>query len=123
MALNWAREIKEIYDDANADGETTTTKIQLEDRQKKAIADVLSHLNLIADQMERSATSFETEEMYQKVQTIIFQKSKENGIQPKDFFKLFYRILINAEKGPRLGNYIVDLGINNSINKIEKKIM
>ena len=123
LALNWARQIKEIYDDANADGETTTTKIQLEDRQKKAIADVLSHLNLIADQMERSATSFETEELYQKVQTIIFQKSKENGIQPKDFFKLFYSILINAEKGPRLGNYIVDLGIKNSINKIKKKTM
>jgi lysyl-tRNA synthetase class 1 len=73
--------------------------------------------------MERSSAIFDTEELYQQVQTIIFQKSKENGIQPKDFFRLFYRILINAEKGPRLGNYIVDLGIKNAIHKIEKKIV
>ncbi len=91
--------------------------------QKKAIADVLSQLNEIADEIEKSATIFDTDELYQKVQTIIFQKSKENSIQPKDFFKLFYRILINAEKGPRLGNYIVDLGIKNVIHKIERKIM
>jgi lysyl-tRNA synthetase class 1 len=123
LALNWAREIKEMYDDANVDGEDTTTKIQLEDRQKKAISEVLSQLNLIAEEMERSATTFDTDKLYQQVQTIIFQKSKENGIQPKDFFRLFYSILINAEKGPRLGNYIVDLGIKNAIHKIEKKIM
>lgn len=122
LALNWARELKEIYEDANVDGETTTTTIHLENRQKKAIADVLSQLNLVADEMEKSSAIFDIDELYQKVQTIIFQKSKENGIQPKDFFKLFYRILINAEKGPRLGNYIVDLGIKNTIHKIEKKI-
>ncbi len=121
LALNWAREIKEIYDEADIE-EVISTKIQLEDKQKKAIAEVLSQLNLIANEMERSSAIVDNDELYQKVQTIIFQKSKENGIQPKDFFRLFYRILINAEKGPRLGNYIVDLGIKNVIHKIEKKI-
>ncbi len=121
LALNWAREIKEIYDEADIE-EEISTKIQLEDKQKKAIAEVLSQLNLIANEMERSSAIVDNDELYQKVQTIIFQKSKENGIQPKDFFRLFYRILINAEKGPRLGNYIVDLGIKNVIQMIEKKI-
>ncbi len=121
LALNWAREIKEIYDEADIE-EEISTKIQLENKQKKAIAEVLSQLNTIANEMERSSAIIENDELYQKVQTIIFQKSKENGIQPKDFFRLFYRILINAEKGPRLGNYIVDLGIKNVIQKIEKKI-
>ncbi|MBA3285431.1 MAG: lysine--tRNA ligase [Nitrosopumilus sp.] len=116
LALNWAREIKEIYD------EEISTKIQLEDKQKKAIAEVLSLLNPIANEMERSSAIIDNDELYQKVQTIIFQKPKENGIQPKDFFRLFYRILINVDKGPRLGNYIVDLGIKNVIHKIEKKI-
>ncbi len=121
LALNWAREIKEIYDEADIE-EVISTKIQLEDKQKKAIAEVLSQLNLIANEMERSSAIVDNDELYQKVQTIIFQKSKENGIQPKDFFRLFYKILINAERGPRLGNYIVDLGIKNVIHKIEKKI-
>ncbi len=121
LALNWVREIKEIYDEADIEDEIST-KIQLEDKQKKAIAEVLSQLNLIANEMERSSAIVDNDELYQKVQTIIFQKSKENGIQPKDFFRLFYKILINAERGPRLGNYIVDLGIKNIIHKIEKKI-
>jgi lysyl-tRNA synthetase class 1 len=72
--------------------------------------------------MEKSDASIDMDELYQKVQTIIFLKSKEYSIPPKDFFKLFYKILINAEKGPRLGNYIVDLGLKNAINKIERKI-
>jgi lysyl-tRNA synthetase class 1 len=110
----------------------------LENNQKKAINEVLSHLNTIANELEKSNSSQsldsnkknngkkegeeEEEDLNQKIQTIIYTKSKENNIQPKDFFKLFYKILINAERGPRLGNYIVDLGIKNVVNKIEKKI-
>jgi lysyl-tRNA synthetase class I len=30
--------------------------------------------------------------------------------------------LISSERGPKLGNYIVDLGLRNVINKIENKI-
>jgi len=35
---------------------------------------------------------------------------------------LIYRILINSERGPKLGNYIVDLGIKNVIALLEKNI-
>jgi lysyl-tRNA synthetase, class I len=45
------------------------------------------------------------------IQTEIFSIAQKKGLQPKGFFKVLYRILINAEKGPRLGNYIVDMGI------------
>ncbi|MGI0043974.1 MAG: hypothetical protein ACRD47_09705, partial [Nitrososphaeraceae archaeon] len=45
------------------------------------------------------------------IQTEIFSIAQRRGLQPKGYFKMLYKILINAEKGPRLGNYIVDMGI------------
>ena len=45
------------------------------------------------------------------LQTKIFEIARSNNILPKDFFKLIYRILLNDDKGPKLGNYVVDLGI------------
>jgi lysyl-tRNA synthetase class 1 len=121
LSLNWARDFKEFYDvyDGN---EENTTKMQLEDKQKKAIADVLVQLNLIANETGLSGTTLDPDNLNQKVQTVIYSMSKENDIPPKEFFKIFYMILINAERGPRLGNYIVDLGIKNVIHKIERNI-
>ena len=45
------------------------------------------------------------------IQSEIFSIAQKKGLQPKGFFKVLYKILINAEKGPRLGNYIADMGI------------
>ena len=45
------------------------------------------------------------------VQSKIFEIARNNNILPKDFFKLLYKILLNKDKGPKLGNYAVDLGI------------
>jgi lysyl-tRNA synthetase class 1 len=58
----------------------------------------------------------------QRIQTAIFSKAKENGVEPKNFFKLIYTILIDSERGPKLGSYIVDLGIQNVINMIGRKV-
>ena len=62
------------------------------------------------------------DELAQEIQSIIFQNAKNNNLQPKEVFRLFYQILINAERGPRLGNYIADLGITNVIPILAKKI-
>lgn len=48
----------------------------------------------------------------EKIQQMIYETSKENGEQPKKIFKLMYKMLINADSGPRLGGYISDLGLN-----------
>jgi lysyl-tRNA synthetase class 1 len=122
LALNWARDFEEFYGENDGNGAEVIAKVEVGEQHKKAIIDVLLQLNQISKDMEKSDASIDMDELYQKVQTIIFLKSKEYSIPPKDFFKLFYKILINAEKGPRLGNYIVDLGLKNAINKIERKI-
>ena len=48
----------------------------------------------------------------EKIQQLIFEVSRQNEEQPKKIFKLMYRILINADSGPRLGGYISDLGLH-----------
>ena len=117
LSMEWAKEFK---DDDILDKNKIT--LQLEDKQKKAIVETLIQLKIIARDQENSTIPINPEEQSQQIQTIIFLKSKENNIEPKDFFKLFYKILINTERGPKLGNYIVDLGIRNVINKIEKEM-
>ena len=62
------------------------------------------------------------DELAQQIQSIIFHNAKSNNLQPKEVFRLFYQILINSERGPRLGNYIADLGISNVIPILAKKI-
>ena len=117
LSMEWAKEFKD--DDVQDKSKIT---LQLEDKQKKAIDEILIQLKIIAKDQENSTILINPEEQSQQIQTLIFLKSKENHIEPKDFFKLFYKILINTESGPKLGNYIVDLGIRNVINKIEKEI-
>jgi lysyl-tRNA synthetase, class I len=117
LSMEWAKEFKE-----NDIQDKSKITLHLEDKQKKAIDEILIQLKIIAKDQENSAILINPEEQSQEIQTLIFLKSKENHIEPKDFFKLFYKILINTERGPKLGNYIVDLGIKNVINKIEKEI-
>ena len=64
----------------------------------------------------------DNDELAQEIQSIIFHSAKSNNLQPKEVFRLFYRILINSERGPRLGNYIADLGLSNVIPILVKKI-
>ena len=49
----------------------------------------------------------------QTIQTSVFEIARKNGLEPKQFFKLLYTILVGAEYGPRLGPYIIDVGKEN----------
>jgi lysyl-tRNA synthetase class 1 len=45
------------------------------------------------------------------LQTKIFEIARNNEMEPKEFFMLLYRILINSDRGPKIGSYVLDLGI------------
>ena len=57
-----------------------------------------------------------------KVQFEIFEIAKRNNMPPGDYFKLLYRILLGSEKGPRLGPYIVDTGVERTISSLERAL-
>ena len=103
LAFNWSNDIL-----ANED----SRYISLDREQKKALTELVTTL--------RSFLNKEDNNMANNIQTLIYETSKKHGIEPKNFFRLLYQILINSDRGPKLGNYLVDLGIDRTSEIIEK---
>jgi lysyl-tRNA synthetase, class I len=95
-ALNWTRDFEEIKE----------TVITLTDEEKKAITELISKL--------------EAENEPDKIQNAIFNAAKNNGLQPSNFFKTLYNILMGAPQGPRLGPYVLAMGKQNVIAALQR---
>jgi len=68
----------------------------------------------------------ELEEMLQgkldaeALQSAIFTIARKHSLPPREFFKILYTILLGTPKGPRLGPYIVAMGIQNVADALER---
>lgn len=143
LALQWAIDFKETSleegddEDERQDDDLVSKQIRLEDKKEQtALMQLLLELKTISKEQQQEQGELESVksntnnsdyenamvEQSQRIQTIIFSKARENGVEPKNFFKLIYRILIDSERGPKLGSYIMDLGIQNVVNIIERKV-
>ena len=71
----------------------------LDIEQKKALMELVSNL--------RSYQINEDNDVANDIQTIIYETSKKHEIEPKNFFRLLYQILINSERETKLGNYLI----------------
>ncbi|HSF49479.1 MAG TPA: lysine--tRNA ligase, partial [Nitrososphaeraceae archaeon] len=103
LASNWTDDIlvnEDKYD------------LTLDKKYNEALRELVSYLKTYKEQ--------ESDDISNYIQTLIYETSKKYEIQPKDFFRLLYKILINSDRGPKLGNYLVDLGINRACEIIEK---
>jgi lysyl-tRNA synthetase class 1 len=89
--------------------------IELSDREKKAIADLVHILQSFIGLEDQHDTP-------RMLQSKIFDIARSNGIEPKAFFTLIYRILLNTDKGPRIGNYAIDLGIERTCKIIKSHL-
>jgi len=49
-----------------------------------------------------------------------YEVSKANNLEPKQFFKVAYRVLINKEQGPKLAPFILAIGKEKAIKLFEK---
>jgi lysyl-tRNA synthetase class 1 len=54
--------------------------------------------------------ALDAEENPEDIQNTIYQIAKSNDIQPKDFFKLLYQIILGTSRGPKIGPFISDIG-------------
>jgi len=97
-ATNWARDFQEIPE----------TKIEITGPQKLAIEDLIIVVRK------------ETDERI--LQNSVFSIAKRYAIEPADFFKLLYTILLGAPRGPRLGPYIKAMGSENVARALERSI-
>jgi len=96
-ALNWAQDFKEIKE----------TAIQLTPEEKDAIKELIQTLQ-------------SKEEDETKIQGAIFSIARKHSVQPSQFFKTLYTILLGVSQGPRLGPYIVAMGKQNVINALKR---
>ncbi len=58
-----------------------------------------------------------------QLQSRIFEIARNNEIEPAEFFRVLYEILIGQPRGPRLGPYIIeDLGREKAISRLREAI-
>ncbi|MFB5598652.1 MAG: lysine--tRNA ligase [Nitrososphaeraceae archaeon] len=88
--------------------------ISINAKEKDALVDLLTEL--------KNLTGKDSQQIADNIQTRIFEISKKHKIEPRLFFKLLYQILINSDRGPKLGNYLEDLGLHRTCQIIEKYI-
>lgn len=69
--------------------------VELDESMKKP-------LKLLIDELNRGESD--------DIQNTIYQIAKSNDIQPKDFFKLLYQIILGTSRGPKIGPFIADIG-------------
>ena len=78
----------------------------MEETEKKAILDLIILLK--------------HEDNADKIQNIIFNVAKNYNLKPRILFRLLYSILMGANHGPRLGPYILTMGVKNVIEALKR---
>ena len=104
LASNWA--------DDNA-VQDEKFEVQLTDAQRKAVLELVQAIRPFAGTPD-------TSENAKVLQSKVFDIARNNGMEPKEFFTLLYRMFLNAERGPRIGNYFLDLGIDRASGVLQR---
>lgn len=97
-AQNWNQDFKEIRE----------RTINLSEQEKSAVEELIQTLEVEADE--------------NKIQAAIFSITRTYGLQPGQFFKTMYMILLGASGGPKLGPYIVAMGRQTVIEALERTL-
>ncbi|MHA7647603.1 lysine--tRNA ligase [Nitrosopumilus sp. S4] len=71
-------------------------QVEIDDTTKKALKILVEVLG--------------AEEEPEDIQNTIYQIAKSNDVQPKDFFKVLYQIILGTSRGPKIGPFISDIG-------------
>ena len=95
-AVNWAKDFTQIPE----------TRIAITGPQRLATEDLIT------------VVKSETDERI--IQNSIFNIAKKYSLEPPDFFRLLYTILLGSPKGPRLGPYIKAMGSANVANALQR---
>jgi len=96
------------YSDDFEETKIPAAEITIDDSSKNA-------LKQLADMLDDG-------EKIEDLQNAIYSIAKENQVQPKDFFKLLYRIIIAGPRGPKLGPFIEDIGKKNVARAIKRHL-
>ena len=84
------------YSDDFEETKMLSTEFTIDDSSKNA-------LKQLADLLSRN-------EKIEDLQNSIYRIAKENQVQPKDFFRFLYQIILSTNRGPKIGPFIEDVG-------------
>ena len=84
------------------------TEVDIDSTTKKAIGELAKLLS--------------NEEEIDDLQNAIYQIAKRNQIEPKDFFRTLYQIILSTTKGPKIGPFITDIGRKKISDKLSEYI-
>jgi len=97
-ALNWVNDFKAIEE----------IEVELDKQQKTAVKALIEKLESAKD--------------VDAIQSAIFESARDNEVKPRDFFKVLYQILLNTDRGPKLGPYIHTIGNKHVIKLLKKQL-
>jgi lysyl-tRNA synthetase class 1 len=97
-ASNWSVDFEEIKE----------TPVALLEREKKAVTALIDVLIATEDP--------------DAIQNGIFNAAKNNDMQPRDFFKTLYTIMMGAPQGPKLGPYVLAMGKQNVVAALQRAL-
>ena len=72
--------------------------------------------------MKELAKLLSENEKIEDLQNSIYSIAKENQVQPKDFFRILYQIIISTDRGPKIGPFIEDIGKKKVADSISKYV-
>lgn len=78
-------------------------EVQLSDGQRKAVQELLAVVGEFDGVQD-------TPDNAKALQSKVFDTARANSMEPKELFTLLYKMFLNAKRGPRIGNYFLDLG-------------
>jgi lysyl-tRNA synthetase class 1 len=106
LASNWA-------DDSGGGSQDEKYDVQLSESQIKAVGELIKEVAPFSGLPN-------TPDNAKNLQSKVFDIARANGMEPKEFFTLLYRMFLNAERGPRIGNYFLDLGIDRVVATLNR---
>jgi len=78
--------------------------------------------NSAKDALKQLADLLSKNEKIEDLQNSIYNIAKENQVQPRDFFKILYQIILSTNRGPKIGPFIEDVGMKEVAVKIYKYV-
>jgi len=96
FAFNWIKDFEEIKE----------TAISLTSQEREALEELVEVIRV--------------EGKAEKIQNAIFDIAKKHNLEPAEFFRTLYNILIGVPQGPRLGPYVLAMGKQNVINALDR---
>ncbi|MBK5114577.1 MAG: lysine--tRNA ligase [Candidatus Heimdallarchaeota archaeon] len=97
-AANWVKDFAQL--------ENIT--IELDEKQKASLKSLIKEIKDLEEADD--------------IQSTIFEIARQFKIEPRDFFKILYQILLNTDRGPKLGPYIQTIGTEHAIKTIKKNL-